>query len=86
MFVKVNWGVIRTCETNDDGSLINPVNGSQIATWLNHLLAAERFLVFQTAFKGCIGCVQMAQLMELGTKLRILLEVEDISILSLRKK
>lgn len=56
MFVKVNRAVIDACEVKD-GAFVKTIGGLEITIWLRHFLAAERFLLFQTAFKGCIGCV-----------------------------
>ena len=43
-------------------------------------------LSYITAFKGCIGCVQMAQLTELRLKLKIILEQGDPSQLVIQRK
>ena len=57
-----------------------------VETWVTQFKKALILLPYITAFKGCIGCVQMAQLSELSLKLKIILEQGDKEELKRKKK
>lgn len=54
--------------------------------WFYKFKHASVLLLYVTVCKACIGCVQMAQLTELRTKLKIILEVGDLHLLAIRRK
>lgn len=55
-----------------------PLDGDRIEQFASLFRSTLDMLPYITSMKGCIGCVQMAQLTELSVKLKILLEQKSI--------
>jgi hypothetical protein len=75
-FIGLNTQLQKYC-----GSSQKFLEGDRIELWASLFSSTLAMLPYITAMKGCIGCVQMAQLTELSVKLKILLEQMDIATL-----
>ncbi len=49
----------------------------ELVNWMDQFKTAAVLMTYINAFKGCIGCVQWAQLTELWIKLKIILTQGD---------
>ena len=65
---------------------LSTVPYEKVNYWMRYFKVGLCLLPYITSFKGCIGCVQMAQLAELRMKLKIILEQDDIKLLAKNRK